>query len=492
MKRSPSLRMLFALFYVGAVFAVGGFLYQRLAAFSGEMPIALGKTEKTVVRPSRPGQIFVGMQRNMPLDVLAFDHPETARQLLDTDVAYDAMTLPFRLRLQKAEVLRAFPPRDMLRVRTPDGVQEFPIRDGGSVSLEDEAFAVTLRRWKGLVRHPKGQAMAAFSLRRPGEAWTEYLFLDTENWLHVAPDVGIRFRWHKSEEEARNASAAPPQTLLQGRWGVVDGSFVHWSTSFVPGTGHVLHDGTEAALVSFQEQPPRITVQFTNGGQRARSGLEANARDPDNRLRFEWPAAWGRIIVADAWREGLALVSVYESGARGSVAELDARSAWQPDGFAYELRLDQVMGGALPVTDAEDPVFEALLLKAGEEIALRQGEGVRRGAAMLQYRRTPAPPEVCYTLCAIPLHGGEEKTFSLAPGGRERVGDWLFSARADRMSPESAVLRAERTLGSPVKLLGMALFAIGAFGLVIVRFGRRGESAGDEHVFYEDNRGDDS
>lgn len=492
MKRSPSLRLLFALFYVGAIFAVGGYLYQRLAAFSGEMPIALGHTEKTVVRPSRPGQVFVGMQRNMPLEVLAFDNPQVARRLLDEDVAYDAMTLPFRLRLEKAEVLREFLPRDMLRVRTPEGSQEIPLLNGGTITLDGKEFAVTVRRWKGLVRHPKGQAMAAFSLRRPGEAWTEYLFVDADNWLHVAPDIGLRFRWHMREEEARHAAAAPPLGLLQGRWGVVEGSIVHWSTSFAPGTGHVLRDGTEATLNGFQEQPPRINVEFRREGQKEECALDANARDPEGRLRFEWPAAWGRLIVADAWREGLALVSVYESGERRFAVELKDRATWQPDGFPYEIRLDQVMGGALPVTDEEEPVFEAILRASDEELALRQGEGVPRESATLQYRRVPAPPEVRYTLRAIPLGGGDEKTFTLGPGEHERVGDWLFSAREDRASPDLAVLRAERTLGSPVKLLGVALFVIGAFGLVIARFGRRSEPLVNEDLFYEDDQLKDS
>ncbi len=507
MQRSSSPRLFFALFYLGAVFALGGLVYQRLAAFSGELPLALGRTEKSVVRPSRAGQVFVGMQRRAPLDVIAFDNPAIARRLLDPDLAYDAMTLPFRLRLEEADVLREYPPRDVLRVRAAEDRREIPLHDGATITFDDQAYRVTLRRWSGLVRHPKGQPMAAFSLRRRGEPWTEHLFVDAENWLRVAPGIGLRLRWHTDEEAARAAHAASPESLFEGRWGVVDNgavgrpatTIVHWSTSFVPGTGHVLRDGTEATLVEFKSEPPRITVEFAADGKQQRETLDANARDPESRLRFEWPAAWQHVVAADAWREGHALVAAYElpkaqpAAAKRFTGEIKDREAWRPDEFPYEIRLDQLMGAALPVPETEQPVFEALLESAGETLALRQGENMRHGDVMLAYRREPTPPEVRCTLRAVPIDGGDEKTFTIGPGERRRQGDWIFAIRPDLAAADAVVLRAERTLGSPAKLLGMALFIVGAFGLVFARFGRRGgEPPADTSFLDEDSRGDRS
>lgn len=490
MNRFPSARLLLALLYLGAIFVIGGLMYQRFAAFSGFLPVAKGRTERTVVRPSEKGVLFIGMQRNMPLDVISFDHPEVARRLLDDKRAYDAFPLPFRLRLKDIEVLEERAPRDLLRVTRPGGRKEIAVRAGERVRVGGRDWPVTIRPWAGLLRHASGHPMACVSLRQREGAWLERLSVGTDAWLCVEAGVALRLRWHATEAAAREAHEKGLEGPETGnRWGVRDGRAVLWSNSFTPGTGFTLSDGAQVALKESITEPPRITAVFARGDKIEELVADANARTPEARLLYESPAAFELAVVLDGWREGKVLVSAYNKGARCGAACLD-ENANQPGpplkgdqggcstvaefpGFPSAIRLEQAMANALPVSDSGAPVWEVVLENGGDRITLREGESKRVDDVTLQYRRAPTPPLVRYTFETIRKGEQANEEFNLAPGESHRVGDWVFQQAADSpFAGEVAVLEAHRTMGGPVAMAGMAMFVIGAFGLVLARFWR--------------------
>lgn len=142
-------------------------------------------------------------------------------------------------------------------------------------------------------------------------------------------------------------------------------------------------------------------------------------------------------------------------------------------GFPFAIRLDQAMANALPVSDSGAPVWEVVLGGADNRITLREGESKRVDDTTLQYRRAPTPPLVRYAFETIRKGEEANEEFTLAPGENHRVGDWVFQQAADSpFAGEVAMLEARRTIGGPAAIAGLAMFVIGAFGLVLARFAR--------------------
>jgi len=140
-----------------------------------------------------------------------------------------------------------------------------------------------------------------------------------------------------------------------------------------------------------------------------------------------------------------------------------------PDGPV--LRLDQIMGQALPVDQTGDTVWQAVLENAQGLLGLREGLLERTDAGRLRYRRLAVPPRVACDVVAEDHDGSELKRFTLQ--GVEEVGvrGWRVSLDTESPAPtEFMRLHARRTAGDTATVLGFGLFAFGAFGLVWARF----------------------
>lgn len=476
MKHGQTARLLAALAYLGAIFLIGGHVYARLAAFSGLMPIKKNHAERIAVQPSDENRKFLGMARHMPLDVAGFEDAAFARAVLDDKRLYDAMTLPFRIRVDNIEVLESFPPRDVLVVSGNSERAEHALTDGQPIMIGEAPVEVRLRPWRGLLRQVNGMPMAAVSLREPGSGpWLDRLLLSTEAWLRIESRAGVRLRWHENQEDAAAAQTRAPTTLKEGRWGVVEKPAIHWFNTFTPGTGETLRDGTEVTLLEVTESPRAIVVEFRRGDNRSVQNLEANTADPEGRLRFEWPGAWPSLLFVDAWREGEALFSAYQDGKPCGAFALRLGKSEKVEGFPFEVRLDQVMTSAIPVGSGEGDVREVVLRDSAQEVCLREGESGACNEFRVQYRRVPVPPRVRFTLSAIDKENGVLDTFALAPEEHHRVGEWVFAQEPGFAgAAEAALLRAERTLATPARIIGIAMIVLGSIGWVFTRR-RRGD-----------------
>ena len=424
-----------------------------MLAFKGEIRVAAGKSERLVVAAARPEPQFAFLQtkpdfRAETPDALPFEDPETSAELLGTG-RYDAVRLPFSIRLKQARVLSQEEPRDLLRISEPESEHTIDLQQDRDVQVNGEPYRLeTVRKWSGLLRYLSGEPLAAISLRRPGEQWTENVYLAAGAWRRIEPSVALRLAWCASEEAARKASSAGLPGIEAARWGVVDGPAVDWSASFIPGTGAELKNGGTATLLKLDESAsePAIDVEFIEGGQKTTERAVANERNSDARVMFEYPSRLETVILVYAFEDGKALLAAYHQQKPCGEKTLSAGEAWSPEGIPFEVRLDQALEKALPVSEKDSTLFEAVLRGPSRELRLRQGEAVRSGDLRLEFVRKANPPRVRYEFAARQEGSQDERAFALGPDDTLRVWNWRFSQGPPTAEPtRTAVLEARQT-----------------------------------------------
>lgn len=488
MKTRMPIRRLLPLVYLCVLFGAAGWVYSHIQHFEGIMLVAKGAAEGVVVRPSEGGLSLATAQRNMPAEVISFDNPNLFRRFLGDKEAYDAVETPFHLRLDEIEILEERPPREIVEVMGPGAPVSCEAKPGMRLPLSDSEITVKeVRRWSGLIRNAAGKPMAALSLRRPGERWTEHIFLDAGAWRFVEPGVALLCRWFSSEAEAREKLPNSLEGAAGARWGVTEGKKTHWFQSLQPGTGVVLDDETEVTLLQYDEKHAgqegvraALLVELKRASGTEQKWVEVNRHDPSAILRFEDPASAESVVFLNAWRDGAGLMRVFQRGKVSGESLEREGGVWKPgadnrDAFPYEIRLDQVMPAAIPVLAAGDPVYEAILQTSTGEIPLREGEMVTWNKKRFRYRRMDTPPRVRQHFTVIPRGGEKKWSFALGPGESRRVATWLFTQSPEHTDAvHSALLMARRTFGGPVRWAGAVLLLLGAFGFVWWR-GRQDE-----------------
>ena len=144
---------------------------------------------------------------------------------------------------------------------------------------------------------------------------------------------------------------------LSGRWGVLAGEGLNWMGSLLPGTGIELSDGGSVTLVEFDETREgedgrtgrAILVEIVKDGDTTRRWVRANVGEDGDLVRFDCPEGLDALFVVYAWRDGAATVAGYVSGEPRGVAELELDQQWRPEDCDYEIRLDGLLGAAVPV-----------------------------------------------------------------------------------------------------------------------------------------------
>jgi hypothetical protein len=437
-------------------------------AFNGELCVGVGKSERLAICKSESsfkiphveGVPFLNDKRDIrgsSSQDLPFDEPGVAGRNLP-DGSYDAMRLPFEIRLKQVHSLREAQARNKLKVSGDGPDRDVDLPEHAGLEIHGEKYQLKMtRKWSGLVRLASGQALANIALRRPGEGWTENIFLAEKEWRNVEPAVGLMYSRSETEDDARKALSAGLPGVENARWGIVDEEAVDWSQSFTPGSGADLKNGGSATLTRFDEsgEIPFIEVQFVEGGKRSVVKASANERDSRARIRFEYPARLESVIMLNSFQDDSACVAAYYKGKACGVKTLASGETWIPDGFPFEIRLDQALRNAAPVKADDSSFFEAILQGPSRELRLREGEAVRCGDAILEFSRKAEAPSLRYEFVASDEKSGFSKTFSLGPGENVRMRDWRFSQGEPGADPlRMAVLEVQHSpVWSPPRIL---------------------------------------
>lgn len=275
--------------------------------------------------------------------------------------------------------------------------ETYPLETGEQLSLNEIEFdVIAIRPWSGLVRTGGGLPMASVSVRVGDAAWAENLFLADGVWVAVGDRVSLVLRWHDSTDEARAAAAEAFDPVAGARWGVDDGGAMQWLTSFEPGTGIELRDGSVVTLLSLgrQDEMPALEVSVRRGDAESKQIVTPESGAGEF-IQFEVPGLREYVVRLHAWRDGAAFVRVHDAGKEPQATELRAGEALNAG--PLRLRLEQVMRNATPVTPGESTVQEVVLESPNTRIRVREGEAVRHGDALLRFyapeQKHNDPPE---------------------------------------------------------------------------------------------------
>jgi hypothetical protein len=400
-------------------------------------------------------------------DLLLFDTPRSA-QGLRSDRLYDGLILPFTLRLEAVDVVEEHAPRQVLYLEGPDGKRQEVIAPGARLSLGEASLEVeSIGPWEGLVRDPRGQAMAAFELPATSATSGRLVFMESGQITILRPDLAVCFLWHGSESEARQALVPSLADVPGARWGVRDGQAIQWFENFIPGSGLVLSDGTPVTLKSAARGEGRITVQIQRSAGRELKEVSANAASPDGLVLYEDPAGTGQVLYLHAWREGAALGRLLRRGEGAKDIDVQCGTASEAP-----VLLKQVMGQALAVPEGS---VRAARVRLGENtVVLREGLAETVGEYRLRYQMEPVPPEARYRIAVLDPEGRVQGEHRIEGAEVFREGAWVFTLSPENpFAPRGVALTAERRPSGLEQTIGLGLFVLGSFGLVLARFGRR-------------------
>jgi len=438
-------RILFAAAMIALLLGAVCSAYARLAAFHGQMAVATGGREDIVVAPAgivtpltAPGVI-----KNVPARQIPFSDPKTALAVFSKAADYHAAPTPFQIKLDKIDILNSTSPKHFLNISGPGPRQRIIIEPGREISIGGAPFKiVNIQKWSGLLRDPQGTPMAAVTLARNNPEPAATLFLASGVWQATPQDAAVYFTWHNDPQAAPNAAKAGLPGIESARWGVVDRGAVNWFQSFTPGTGATLSTGEEITLLSFDEKRPAIAIEMIRNGTKSTAWIPANQPVDGVPVRFEYPALAPWVFMIHASEDGRALVSAFNNGRPAALNELRAGQWVFTEPAPVNLRLDDVLANAVPVT-VNDSTLWAAVLKAptGEETTLRQGEVKPLGDGMVEFVRDAPPPRLAYQLTI-----GDNHRATLKPQQSIRIGDWRIQQSTCPRDPYNiAVLDLEYT-----------------------------------------------
>lgn len=477
---------------VGAILSGGKLLHETYpqyagVPFRGELCVAHENAERTAVHPAgRASNLQAGQTRvytDVSASAIQFTNPEAVVPRLEEGGHYNVARLPFLVALEDYAILEQPSPQRFLETRSPQGANQMRISEGERVELNGTSGEVkAIQRWSGLIRDPRGQTMAAISLREEGASWSDRIFLTEGAWSTMEPDTGLYLEWKADEEAAAEQARSPLPDLDEARWGAVEGGVMHWFGSFLPGSGVTLSDGSIVTLLAYEErrgerEAPAVLVEVEKGDERTREWYYANDYSPGDAVRFEYPGKLPRAIALYPWRQGAAHTAAYREGEVVDSERLEEGGTWRVDEFDLEVRLDQVYEEAVPVHQRESRFNEAIIELDDETLHLREGEAVRMEELLLEFSTQTPPPVMRYDLRIVNPEEDVNRNAELRAGEEVRVGSWVIRQGAvDPLALDKALLEVEYAPDPTPLWIGGGLVTAGLlpfFGLAVGNRKRR-------------------
>jgi hypothetical protein len=216
-----------------------------------------------------------------------------------------------------------------------------------------------------------------------------------------------------------------------------------------------------------------VHLRLEQGGEVREERVAVNQLAEDAPYLYEDPAAAACAVELRAWREDEVRVSLRESNRPPAEEVLKPGESLALSAIAAQLNLQQVMAAAVAVPGGQ---VNAMYLRIGDRpVTLREGLLETVGDYRLRYDREPVPPDARYQIAVVDAAGKQQELMSLRSGNAARVGAWVFAlADENPFAPAGVAIAAERRPGGVVSYIGLSLFILGSFGLVLVRFRNAG------------------
>lgn len=328
--------------------------------------------------------------------------------------ALNRVALPFTIRIDGLARYGEGGVPDRLKITTAGREATVSLIPGDEISIGGVGARIqAVHTWSGLLRHVSGDPLAMVSIRDVAGQWAEDIFLSNSTPRTFETGLTLLFVWHGAEADARAAMTQRLTGIRTARWGIIDDGRAHWTGSFLPGAGFTLSDGSQVTLLEVEESnetgsPERIRVRVVeaSGAEEFWVSADAGSEGP---VILDTSRDKGQTFVLRSWREGEALVGVYDRGRLEQVHELTAGQTSAPESMPFGMRLEQVLANAVPVEEANSPLMEAVLALPERRIRVRQGETVRVGDSTLGYVRLEDPVHQTWKLTILSDSGAEER-----------------------------------------------------------------------------------
>ncbi len=289
-----------------------------------------------------------------------------------------AGTAPLSLRLLSLTI----PPRTAdsgtLTLRAGGEASTIELSVGQDVTFGETAFTVdAIRPWAGLLHRAPGIAMLNVAVRDADTGWIENIFVQRGSAQIVTPEIAV----------FADADAATPRPA---RWGVIEDGRTNWFSSFVPGTGLELADGS---IVTLLRRLPsgRILVENLADGERSQAWVEANRYDPESPYVYEDPGTVTYRIEITLDEDDAATVTVVEGDLERWTRPAAIGAVLAGDESGVGVRIDQIERDALPLFAEESPWLEVVLKDAERVVRIREGEAVRVGETTAAFEAHALP-----------------------------------------------------------------------------------------------------
>lgn len=455
--------------YLAALFAFMLWVYVSLTRFDALLRLEEGKSERLAFAPAS-GQGPFAVRLALPAELHPFEIPGTPRRL-SADKDFSTQPLPFSLGLTRVEVLRESTPRDVLELRTAQRGM-WDIHQGAMVNLPSGSSlrVVGLGEWRGLVPDRRGARSAAVDVESSNSP--QQVLLEAGRWVFPRPGLALMLHW----SDGVDLSPEVPASLEGAAWWTVrDGDSDIRINQLAPGAGTECSDGSLWTVERVERDAGGIArvlhLRVEEEGKTRVERLPANETAPEARARFFHPAAAAQAMVLVASRDDQLDAVWCRSGKTWERRELALRAPLRL-GDDITVRVAQVMAYGLPVLEGGEPPRQALVeSQDGRRWSLREGRPERIDDVLLVYRRQRDTPEAILHLTAQWQADGKRLEFPLAPGASRRLGAWCVERAASIPGDDAGWMLAVRAVPfTPERMVGILLFAGGAFGLVLARF----------------------
>lgn len=289
---------------------------------------------------------------------------------------------------------------------------------GATVDIGTREYVVeAIRPWSGLMRDALGDPMAEIAVKLGNGPWITPVYCRDNTWEIIEDSVAILLEWAYDEQAAQERIESGEAIGNAARWGIQDGNVMQWSSSFLPGTGFDLADGSSVTLLRHEvahEDGDSILIRVVHEGKTSEQWVTVNQSAPEANIRYEDPTAYPAVLHLVGITKDLLKFRMYageQSVCSGTVDTNGFTSCSLPP---LSFRLLDALPGAVFIGENDTHFREAILRSEDDVVRVRQGEVVTVDGYRLSLETNVRDDQVRYQFAWRPT-GGEWQTLELEP-----------------------------------------------------------------------------